>query len=211
MRIDHDPVMSALGVNLVFLLLACGETGDAKLTASKTDSAQVTDDATATATTDVQASADAGHAADIATAQQDAHITSACHFPLVKLQTGKDPNCGGGNTHMWPVGMAETACHGWQAVAPNGKQHSNSAAAIKCLPDGSFTFTQYAGNLTCQGSGVVKTYKAGVCQQDIPPALHTVAVDLSCCSDPSAAGCVKGTPSVTVPGATIFLNGVPCP
>jgi hypothetical protein len=58
---------------------------------------------------------------------------------------------------------------------------------------------------------VVKTYKAGVCQQDIPPKLYTVAVDLTCCTDPTAATCKTGSPSVTVPGAAIFHNGKKCP
>ena len=134
----------------------------------------------------------------------------SCVFPLVALQTGKDSTCSGGNIHLWPIGMAPTDCHGWSAVAPNGEAHENSANGIGCKPDGSFTFTQYAGNLVCSGTGTVKTYVAGVCQQDIPPTLYTRAINLTCCTEPEHPDCVEGLPSVTVPGGQVWLNGQSC-
>jgi hypothetical protein len=133
-----------------------------------------------------------------------------CAFRLVRLQTGADPSCAGGNTHAWPVGMAPTACHGWRAVDTMGRQHDNSANDIRCNADGTFSFVQFAGGLDCSGGGVLKTYALDVCKQDIPPTLHTVAVDLTCCSNPASPACVTDTPSVSVPGGTTFLNGAPC-
>jgi hypothetical protein len=128
-------------------------------------------------------------------------------FPLVTLQSGPSGTCAGGNLHRWPVGMDALDCHGWQAVDPTGRVHGNSANSIRCNPDGTFSFTQYAGNLECGGSGVTKTYAPNTCQQDIPPRLHTSAIDLTCCSHPNSDQCKRGVPSVSVPGATIFLNG----
>ena len=92
---------------------------------------------------------------------------------------------------------------------PAGRQHDNSARAIQCRADGSFAFTQYAGNLTCQGGGVTKIYKPDTCEQDFPPVLHTKAIDLACCVDPKAPACHWGVPSITVPGGAVFLNGKP--
>ncbi len=37
-----------------------------------------------------------------------------------------------------------------------------------------------------------------------------MAVELTCCSQPTSAACQKGVPSVTVPGAAIYLNGKVC-
>jgi hypothetical protein len=136
---------------------------------------------------------------------------SGCVAPLVRLRTGPDTACSGGNEHMWPTGLAAADCHGWRSVDTTGRQHDNSASQITCNPDGSFSFTQYAGNLTCAGSGVTKTYRLNVCEQDTPPTLYTTAVDLTCCASPSSAACVRATPSVSVAGATIYLNGAPCP
>ena len=133
-----------------------------------------------------------------------------CTFGLVTLQTSQDTSCGGGNTHKWPIGMAATDCHGWRSLDNNGKQHDNSANTIQCNSDGSFSFLQYAGNLTCGGTGVLKTYPLNKCEQDTPPNLYTKAVDLTCCSDPQAAGCAQGVPSASVSGTTIFLNGDLC-
>ena len=135
---------------------------------------------------------------------------SPCIYPLVELQTGKDAACGGGNVHSWPIGMAATDCHGWTAVDTSGKAHHNSANAIGCDADGAFSFTQYAGNLDCSGSGTLKTFFAGVCQQDIPPVLHTKATNLACCSDMEHPDCVVGMPSVSVPGGLVSLNGNAC-
>ncbi|HRG98999.1 MAG TPA: hypothetical protein PLR99_22270 [Polyangiaceae bacterium] len=108
-------------------------------------------------------------------------------------------------------GPRPTACHGWRSVDTTGRQHDNSASQITCNPDGSFSFTQYAGNLGCSGSGVTKTYRLNVCEQDTPPTLYTTAVDLTCCANPSSAACVRATPSVSVAGATIYLDGAACP
>lgn len=140
----------------------------------------------------------------------DATATDACSAPLVVLRTGTDSACGGVNEHRWPIGLAATDCHGWRATDTKGDLHDNSANQIKCNADGSFTFTQFPGNLNCTGTGNVKTYKLNVCEQDTPPMLYTKAVDLTCCSDPSSAACKKGVPSVGVAGATITLNGASC-
>ena len=144
------------------------------------------------------------------TATGNSVTKDACVFPLVTLRTGHSSSCGGVNTHSWPIGMAATACHGWSSVDTNGKSHENSANTIQCNPDGSFSFLQYAGNLTCSGTGVLKSYTAGKCEQDTPPVLYTEATDLTCCSDPTAAACKSGVPSVTVDGSTIYLNGDVC-
>jgi hypothetical protein len=135
---------------------------------------------------------------------------SPCAFPLVELQTAKDPTCAGGNVHSWPIGMAPTACHGWRAVDTSGQPHDNSASAIGCGEDGSFTFTQFAGNLDCSGSGVVKTYTPEACEQDIPPVLYTKAINLACCEDLDHPDCITGLPSVTIPGGQVSLDGALC-
>jgi len=70
-----------------------------------------------------------------------------------------------------------------------------------------FSFTQHAGNIDCRGTGVTKTYAPDVCVQDMPPVLHTKAIDLTCCSRPSDPECKQGVPSVSVPGAVVFHNG----
>ncbi len=147
---------------------------------------------------------------DAAADTPSAPPASPCSYPLVELRTGQDTSCAGGNSHLWPIGMAAADCHGWSAVDPTGKAHENSANAIGCNADGSFSFTQFAGNLDCQGTGVVKTFVAGACEQDTPPVLYTQAVNLACCSDPSSSDCVTGLPAVSVPGGQVFLNGEPC-
>lgn len=136
--------------------------------------------------------------------------SDACTAPLVRLQTSFDESCTGGNEHLWPLGMDPEDCHGWGGGDSAGELHQNSAKDIRCNPDGTFQFTQYAGNLTCQGDGVTKVYALDVCEQDIPPSLYTVATDLSCCLDPEGPDCVTAVPSVSVPGGTIYLNGEPC-
>ena len=133
---------------------------------------------------------------------------SECAYPLVSLQTGSDENCSGGNIHMWPVEMDASDCHGWSAEDNSGAEHLNSAANITCHEDGSFSFEQYAGNLDCSGEGVLKTYYPDECEQDIPPTLYTVAVDLSCCADPDA--CTAAVPTVDQPNAGIYKNGRLC-
>ena len=140
--------------------------------------------------------------------------TVSCVFPLVKLQTGQDSECSGGNIHAWPVGMESDDCHGWVSYDNNGRLHENSAKNITCNPDGSFSFTQYAGSLTCEGGsgGVTKTYTLNSCEQDIPPTLYTRAIDLICCTAPDSPECQVGVPSVSVQEAssTIYLNGREC-
>ena len=80
---------------------------------------------------------------------------------------------------------------------------------MKCNSDGSFTFTQYAGNTSCQGSGVVKTAHLNQCEQDIPPTIYTKGVDLECCLNPDSEACndTMGFPRVTVPNSVITMNG----
>lgn len=131
-----------------------------------------------------------------------------CAFPLVHLQTGSDDSCSGGNIHSWPIGMDASDCHGWAAEDNNGDAHYNSASAISCNSDGSFSFDQYAGNLDCSGTAVTKNFYADECEQDIPPSLYTVAIDLSCCDDPNS--CSSERPSVEQTGATIYLNNALC-
>ena len=113
-----------------------------------------------------------------------------------------------GNIHKWPVGMEASDCHGWSAEDNSGAEHLNSAANITCHEDGSFSFEQYAGNFDCSGEGVLKTYYPDECEQDIPPTLYTVAVDLSCCADPDA--CTAAVPTVDQPNAGIYKNGILC-
>jgi len=161
----------------------------------------------ATSTSDVTSGEFAG---DETTEDGVASGDAPCVFPLVKLQTGQDDTCAGGNEHHWPVGMDEAACHGWRGIDNSGGTHDNSANAIRCNADGTFEFTQFAGNLDCQGSGVTKVYSPGVCEQDIPPMLYTVAIDLTCCSDPDSPDCLVGMPSVGVSGGEISLDGVVC-
>ena len=133
--------------------------------------------------------------------------SSPCAFPLVHLQTGKDTSCGGGNIHTWPIGMDPQDCHAWKAADGS---HNNSANAIGCNEDGSFTFTQFAGNLDCSGTGVVKTFYADQCEQDIPPVLYTKGLNLTCCTDPEHPDCQVGIPTVSIPGGTVYLNGSLC-
>jgi hypothetical protein len=212
----RDPSRISFRVSLPFVtfLVACSS-------ASTTDPGPATDaaivdavaaqpDATAAVTPDagsVDATLQDAEPADAAPTDGG----SRCAYPLVELQTARDPQCSGGNRHLWPIGMAATECHGWRATDPTGRQHDNSANAIGCNPDGSFTYTQFAGNLDCNGTGVTKTFMTGVCQQDIPPVLYTLGVNLDCCTNPTSPSCVTGVPSVTVPGGEIFLNSTPCP
>jgi hypothetical protein len=133
-----------------------------------------------------------------------------CAFPLVRLQTGPDASCGGEQGHWWPVGMEADACHGWVALDTSGRQHFNSANNILCNEDGSFSFDQYPGNLDCEGTGRTKVYVLDQCEQDTPPSLYTVAVDLTCCLNPTSAECRVGVPSVDREGSTIYLDGARC-
>jgi len=156
------------------------------------------------------ADADLSSDADTLEDSPDSAQANVCAFPLVVLQTGKSPQCGGGNVHQWPIGMAADDCHGWSAMDSRGGQHHNSANGIGCEPDGVFRFTQFAGNLDCSGTGTLKVFSPGQCQQDIPPVLYTEAVNLACCEDIAHPECLTGVPSVTVPGGAVFLNGEAC-
>lgn len=135
---------------------------------------------------------------------------STCSAPLVTIQTGTDASCGGGNTHMWPLGLPSGSCHAWQSDDTSGRQHNNSASNIQCNGDGTFSFVQFAGNLECRGTGVLKTYKPNTCARDIPPTLFSIPTDLACCSAPESAACKKGLPSTSVPGSKIYLNNELC-
>lgn len=75
----------------------------------------------------------------------------------------------------------------------------------------SFTYTQYAGVLDCSGPGVDKSFSP-MCKAGIPPMLHDMAIDLSCCS-PDSNACNVSTPKVidsSVKDLQIFLNGEQC-
>lgn len=135
---------------------------------------------------------------------------SSCTFPLVTIQTGSDSSCKGGSTHSYPVGMPTSGCHGWRAIDTTGREHDNSANDIRCNGDGTFSLVQFAGNLTCSGTGVRKIFRPNTCDQDIPPTLYSLPVDLTCCTAPGSSGCKSGIPNVGVPGASIFLNNQLC-
>jgi hypothetical protein len=159
--------------------------------------------------TDVVADTDEGSDTDGTDDTADGG-TNSCVYPLVKLRTGKSDTCMGGNEHHWPIGMDAADCHGWAATDTDGNPHENSANDIRCNADGSFQFTQFAGSLSCEGSGVTKVYTLNECTQDIPPMLYTEAFDLTCCSAPESAECESGLPSVSVGDGTITLNGELC-
>lgn len=148
---------------------------------------------------------------DAAVVQADAAPPAGrCVAPLASLSTGPDSACGGGGVHTFPLGLAPADCHGWRAVDPMGEAHDNSANAIGCNADGSFSFTQFAGSIDCTGNGAVKSYVLDECEQDVPPSLYSVATNLTCCSEPDSEACVVGAPSVSQAGATIYLDGVLC-
>jgi hypothetical protein len=189
--------MTRTGVLIPALVLgACSSSSSTPATA---DAASATD---AAVRTDAASATDAAVSTDAASGR--------CAARLVRLRTGSDSACGGQNAHFWPIGLAPTDCHGWSSRDTTGRQHDNSANTIRCNADGSFSFTQFAGNLNCSGTGTVKTYRLNTCAQDIPPTLYTVADDLSCCSAPDSAACTTGNPSVSVAGSTIYLNGTSC-
>eukprot|EP00440_Ansanella_granifera_P068107 gb/GFBE01073884.1/.p1 GENE.gb/GFBE01073884.1/~~gb/GFBE01073884.1/.p1 ORF type:complete len:230 (+),score=28.10 gb/GFBE01073884.1/:1-690(+) len=131
-----------------------------------------------------------------------------CTSRLVRIDTGKDTNCAGGNSHYYPVGGSLSDCHAWSATDDKGEQHYNSADNIQCHEDGTFSFTQHT-NMDCSGTGTLKTFEQDVCHQDIPPVLYSRGADLSCCTDPTGSACLTGVPSVSVPGE-IFLNFEQC-
>ena len=138
--------------------------------------------------------------------------TNAVQCPnarLIKAQGGRDSTCGGGTNHYWPVDYGTDACHAWEGSGTDGRLHTNSAKNMRC-EDGKFKFTQYAGNLVCGGSGVDKVIGTD-CEQDIPPTIYTIGVDLSCCIDPDGAACqaLVGQPSARE-GSSIFLDGEEC-
>ena len=136
-----------------------------------------------------------------------------CTARLVAVATSSDTTCpAGAPQHWYPVGGEPTDCHGWAAKDTSGREHLNSASNLKCNADGSFTLTQYAGNLGCTGTGVEKTFRQARCEQDPLPVLWSRAAYLSCCSAPGSAACAAntGTPSVARQGSAIYLNGRVC-
>jgi hypothetical protein len=139
--------------------------------------------------------------------------TVSCAAPLVTIQTGSSSSCTGGNIHAWPVGLQATDCHGWRGVDNLGDEHDNSANNIRCNGDGSFSFDQHAGTLSCNNPNpVTKTFRSdGQCKQDIPPSLYSIPLDLSCCTAPGSAACTTGTPSVGGGlSSSIYLNSKTC-
>lgn len=166
---------------------------------------------------DTSASSAAGTTASTAPSASTTPSTStatiaaaSCKAPLVSIQTGSDTTCQGGGVHQYPVGMRADQCHGWRAADTKGELHDNSANNIRCNGDGSFSFDQYAGNLSCSGTPTTKTFVPGKCQQDRPPTLYSIPVDMSCCSAPGTSACKTDVPSVAVAGATIYLNNQQC-
>ena len=135
---------------------------------------------------------------------------ATCIAPLVAIQSGTDSTCKGGETHMWPLELPSSSCHAWQPDDTSGRQHNNSASNIQCNGDGTFSFVQFAGNLECGGTGVLKTYRPNTCARDIPPTLFAIPTDLACCSAPGSAACKRGLPSTSVPGSKVYLNGQLC-
>jgi hypothetical protein len=135
----------------------------------------------------------------------------ACEAPLVGLQIGTDSSCSSGSEHWFPLGPDEGSCHGWAGTAGDGERHENSANAIRCNSDGTFEYTQFAGNVNCEGTGVRKVYSPETCTRDIPPRLYALPIDLSCCDNPGSPNCIVDVPRAGPVGATITLDGVECP
>ena len=135
---------------------------------------------------------------------------------LVKTYTGANTTCSWQDAspyHLWPVQWAESDCHGWQETDGTGKTHDNSANTVKCNDDGTFEWTQYAGNLTCQGSPVRKVFTLNDCTVDVPDTLRTMLADNNCCTNPDGDACKAfGFTSVSGLGqqAKIFKNGAEC-
>jgi len=143
-----------------------------------------------------------------------------CSAKVIISQTGTDGNCNG-NQHYWPTTYAPEQCHGWATQDQNGKWHENSANNMRCNSDGSFTFDQYGGTLTCEGNGipVTKTLlnkslgdENYPCSADEPPPLYTGAVDLTCCTNPSSKLCKTQIPTTTAGSdpVEIYLDGQLC-
>ena len=133
-----------------------------------------------------------------------------CHYPLVRFRTSEVSDCFGGNEHRWPVGTETTDCHGWRAFDHTGGARLRSANDIHCNADGSFQFTEFENNLSCEGVGITKVYIEDECESDSESDLYTVAVDLTCCTHPDSPQCVAGIPSVSGPGSEVILNGMRC-
>ena len=137
------------------------------------------------------------------------HVNATdCAAKLVAVQTGPSTTCDGGNTHWWP--LDSTSCHGWEAVAPNGEIHQNSATNMMCIDETTIVFVQYPGTLKCEGTGTQKTITFETCEQDIPPVLYSKGIDFECCKDPDGASCKTADPSVSVEGSTIYKDGELC-
>ena len=193
-----------LFVAMVLVVAACGESEEPTGTQEEPGSSEAGIENTSDDSTDSVTNGSDDEATN------ETSSDNPCVYPLVRLQTGQSQSCDGGNEHHWPIGMDEADCHGWQGTDNSGGVHNNSANTIRCNEDGTFEFTQYAGNLNCGGSGVRKVYSLNTCEQDIPPVLYTVAIDLTCCSDPESPDCIKGVPTAGPVGAEISLNGVVC-
>ncbi|MBT6436038.1 MAG: hypothetical protein HOK97_01960 [Deltaproteobacteria bacterium] len=192
--------MNLLCLALAWMIVGCGEVEESSVIPDETESTDSSNDTSSDDSTD-------------GTSEETIDDTSAdnpCAFPLVRLQTGQSETCDGGNEHHWPIGMDESDCHGWQGMDNSGGIHNNSANTIRCNDDGTFEFTQFGGNLNCEGNGTRKVYSLNTCEQDIPPMLYTVAIDLTCCSNPDSPDCRVGIPSAGPVGAEISLNGVVC-
>lgn len=127
-------------------------------------------------------------------------------YPLVGVSTGKSTTCEGNQQkHWYPLDLA--LCHGWAA---SDDSHLNSASNMQCVDENTFSFVQFAGNTDCNGVGVPKTVKLNECEQDFPPTLYSIGVDLSCCKDPNSTDCKRGSGSTDVSGSRILNNGVQC-
>eukprot|EP00976_Prorocentrum_cordatum_P024858 505819-Prorocentrum_minimum.AAC.1 len=135
-----------------------------------------------------------------------------CNAPLVSITFAPSDTCAGENVHNWPIGMSAESCHGWRGVDGTGREHLNSAKGIKCNSDGTFQYTQYAGNLDCSVGGVTKTYTLNECKQDIPPTLYGKMTNNACCVNPSSSECQTGFPAAGNARlqTTIYLNGTLC-
>lgn len=132
---------------------------------------------------------------------------ASCTSKLVGVRTGTSTTCSQDIVHYYPVGDT-SLCYGW---ASTDSSHINSAKDIQCVEATTFSFVQYAGNLNCQGTGVFKTVKLNDCEQDYPPAVYTVGIDLACCADPNGAACKTDVPYATSNGGSlIYADGQLC-
>jgi hypothetical protein len=141
------------------------------------------------------------------------HFTDAlanCKSRHAIVQIGTDTLCGSGFDVYYPIhDMDPSECRG--LISGDGA-HVNSINNYTCNPDGSYSMTQYAGNIDCSGTGTRKTFYMGQCGQDIPPTLYSTGLDFSCCADPDSPQCQStyGNPPTVQSGAVFYLNGEEC-